>query len=152
MYKDIAKDRMEIQHLNKFLSNELAAVGTYRRALKRHRPAHDRGVGLSPLCEMLMDHQEAAARLRAFVQSKGGQPSNDVGVWCVWPNTVMGAAKNLDKVSLTALKDGEESALNEYEALAGNPDLGPDVKQVITPIIRRQQKHIAQLGRLIEIS
>lgn len=151
MHKAPGKERMERQHLNKCLKNELAAVQMYTQALDTHRAAHDDDAGAVPLREMLMDHQEAAARLRMFVQKKDGLPSTDAGLGRV--NRNRGAAKPFgDRASLSALKRSEEDALSDYQALARHPDVGIDVRDVITPIIRREHKHIAQLDQLIERS
>ena len=88
-----------------------------------------------------------------FVQKKDGLPSSDAGLGRVLSNRNTGAAKPFgDKASLSALKRSEEVALSDYQALARHPDVGSDVKNVITPIIRRQRKHIAQLDHLIERS
>ena len=144
---------MQMQHLNKCLESELAAVHMYIPAIERRRAAHDPEPDALLLREMLMDHQEAAARLRSFIRTKGGQPSSHAAVERFLSNALADAkAPSDDEASLRTLKTLEESVLRDYHALVRAADAGADVKDVVTPIVRRQRKHIVQLDQLIERS
>ena len=151
MLRPIIKERIETQQLSTCLENEMAAIQMYTQALDRHRMAHDQEVGAVVLIrEMLMDHQEAAARLRMLVQRKD---ATYAAVGRVLGNSSASGAKPfVEDASLRALKTSEEGALNDYQVLARHPNVGAAVKNLIAPIITRQQKHIAQLHQLIERS
>ena len=142
---------MEIERLIECLKNELAAVAMCSQAVNRRCAAQDDEAGARPLGEMLMDHQEAAARLSAFIEANGAQSSPQAGIRRSSSAPVEGPARVLgDKACFTALKAGEEGVLKTYDGLLRDPDTRAEVRNLITPLIRRQRKHIAQLDLLIK--
>ena len=121
------------------------------QALEKIRSEQGQDPGFRELNQMLSDHRDAAERVRALVQQHGGTPSTDSGAWGTWSKTVMGAAKLFgDKSALKALKEGEESGLKEYQAVAQDSDTPTQVKNEISALMARQREHIRQLDRLIE--
>ena len=64
---------------------------------------------------------------------------------------VMGAAKLLgDKAALTALRQGEENGVQEYQDALQEADLPGDIRNLIqTTLLPRQQQHLNVLNRLI---
>lgn len=142
---------MDADDLNKCLRSELSAIETYQQALEKNRQQYGTEPQFQQLSRMLQEHEDAAARLRTLVQQHGGRPSTDSGAWGAWSKTVMGAAKLFgDKAALKALKEGEESELNDYQAVSQNSSTPTDVKSAVSPLIVRQQEHIRELDRLID--
>ena len=142
---------MNADDLNKCLRSELSAIETYKQALDKHRQQYGQEPQFQQLSSMLTEHQEAATRLRSLVQQHGATPSTDSGAWGTWSKTVMGAAKLFgDKAALKALKEGEESGLKEYQAIADDAGASADVKTTVARLMARQQEHIRQLDRLID--
>jgi hypothetical protein len=103
------------------------------------------------LSQMMRDHEQAASQLRELVQRMGGVAANDSGAWGTWSKTVMGAAKLLgDKSALKALKEGEESGIKEYRSALRDRTPPPEIQQVVSTIVTREEEHVRQLDRLIE--
>ena len=142
---------MSFEDLNKCLRSELSAIETYHQALEKHRDDAANEANFQQLNRILDDHKDAASRLQSLIQQNGGMPSSDSGAWGTWSKTLMGAAKLFgDKAALKGLKEGEESGLKDYENVASDPSLSAEVKNIVSPLIARQQEHIHQLDRLIE--
>ncbi|MGX2041429.1 DUF2383 domain-containing protein [Methylocaldum sp. MU1018] len=136
--------------LNKLLRSEISAVETYQQALDklRHEAALGEAQQISSICE---DHRDSASRLRTRIVEQGGKPSEDSGAWGSWSKMVMGGAKLLgDKVALSALRQGEESGIKDYEEALRDADIPGDVRHLIqTTLLPRQQQHVNVLNRLI---
>jgi hypothetical protein len=142
---------IDVEELNKCLRNELSAIDTYEQVLEKNRARYGQDAKLERLAQILNEHREAAARLRNIIEQQGGTASTDTGAWEAWSKRVMRAAKRLcDKAALEALKEGEASGLHEYERIAQNG--GASTENVVSSFIGRQQAHIQDLDRLIEIA
>ena len=142
---------MKTDDLNTCLRSELSAIETYRQALEKFRADYGQHQGFQQLSQMLRDHEDAASRVTALVQQHGGTPSQDSGAWGTWSKTVMGTAKLFgDKAALKALKEGEESGLEEYRDLVQDAATPADVKNAISALMSRQQEHIRTLDTLID--
>lgn len=142
---------MNFEDLNKCLRSELSAIETYHQALEKHRQDATNDAHFQQLNQMLDDHRDAASRLQSLIQQNGGTPAADSGAWGTWSKTVMGAAKLFgDKAALKGLKEGEENGLKDYENVARDSSASAEVKNIISPLMARQQEHIRQLDRLIE--
>lgn len=142
---------MNFEDLNKCLRSELSAIETYHQALEKHRQDSANDANFQQLNRMLDDHRDTASRLQSLMQQNGGTPSTDSGAWGTWSKTVMAAAKLFgDKAALKALKEGEENGLKDYEKVARDSSASAEVKNIISPLMARQQEHIRQLDRLIE--
>ena len=143
---------MDVQDLNKCLRNELSAIETYRQALEKNRGQYGADSKFRQLSQMCSDHEQAAAHLRTLIQQQGGTPSDDSGAWGAWSKTVMGTAKLFgDKAALKALKEGEESGLKDYEGVLREPDTS-GVNSTLAPIVRKEQEHVRELDRMIEMT
>ena len=141
---------MTADDLNRCLRSELSAIETYQQALEKSRQQYGQEPQFQQLSRMLQEHEEAATRLRTFVQQHGGTPSTDSGAWGTWSKTVMGAAKLFgDKAALKALKEGEESGLKEYEAIARDATTPTDVENAVATLMARQREHIRELDHLM---
>jgi uncharacterized protein (TIGR02284 family) len=136
--------------LNKLLRDEISAVETYQQALDKLRGEPQAGEvrQISSICE---DHRDSANKLRERILQQGGRPTEDSGAWGSWSKMVMGAAKLLgDKAALTALRQGEENGVQEYQDALQEADLPGDIRNLIqTELLPRQQQHLNVLNRLI---
>jgi rubrerythrin len=140
-----------VDDLNDLLRSELSAVETYRQALDKNRNQYGEDARFLQLSQMMRDHEQAASQLRELVQRMGGVAANDSGAWGTWSKTVMGAAKLLgDKSALKALKEGEESGIKEYRSALRERTPPPEIQQVVSTIVTREEEHVRQLDRLIE--
>ena len=140
-----------VDDLNGLLRSELSAIETYRQALEKNRNEYGADTRYQQLTQMMRDHEQAASQLRELVQRMGGVAANDSGAWGTWSKTVMGAAKLLgDKSALKALKEGEESGIKDYRSAMRDGTPPPELQQVFTTIVSREEEHVRQLDRLIE--
>lgn len=137
--------------LNSLLRDEISAVETYQQALDKLRsePEIAETAQISSICE---DHRDSANKLRERIIRNGGKPTEDSGAWGTWSKMVMGGAKLLgDKAALTALRQGEENGMQDYQEALQETDLPADVRNLIqTTLLPRQQQHLNVLNRLIE--
>ena len=139
-----------VDDLNGLLRSELSAIETYRQALEKNRTEYREDQRFQQLSQMMRDHEQAAAQLRELVQRMGGVAADGSGPWGTWSKTVMGAAKLFgDKSALKALKEGEESGIEDYRA-AMRDRTTPELQQVFTTIVSREEEHVRKLDRLIE--
>ena len=140
-----------VDDLNGLLRSELSAIETYRQALEKNRNEYGEDARYLQLTQMMRDHEQAASQLRDLVQRMGGVAANDSGAWGTWSKTVMGAAKLFgDKSALKALKEGEESGIKDYRTALRERSTPPEIQQVCSTIVTREEEHVRQLDRLIE--
>ncbi len=136
--------------LDTLLKNELSAVETYQQALDKMRDQAGLGEAqdLVAICE---DHKDSAARLETQIRQLGAMPPTDSGAWGTWSKIVMGSAKLLgDDAALSALREGEESGAEDYQAALQDSGVPSDIRNLIqTTLLPRQQAHIQTLQRLI---
>ena len=139
-----------VEDLNGLLRSELSAIETYRQALEKSRKEYGEDARFQQLTQMMRDHEQAATQLRQLVQSMGGTAANDSGAWGTWSNTVMAAARLFgDKSALKALKEGEESGIKEYRSTLRDR-APPEIQQLCSTIVTREEEHVRQLDRLIQ--
>ena len=135
-----------IDRLNRLLRGEISAVETYQQALEKIT-----GPEASELRAMMDDHQQAAETWRERVIRYGGTPSDDSGIWGSWAQLVEGTAKVFGPgTALSALKQGEEHGIAEYERALDDEDVAAEDKTLIrSELLPRSQAHIQALDRLI---
>lgn len=117
-----------IEVLDSLLRGELSAVETYSHAIHRFpdSPAH------TGLLGMRTDHLESVEILRELISELGGNPSTQSGAWGGFAKTVESAAALFgDSSAMSALKQGEDHGINEYEEALADKALDPEVKAVI---------------------
>jgi uncharacterized protein (TIGR02284 family) len=142
---------MDAEKLNSCLRSELASVETYQQVIEKHRKDYSTEAGFGTLTRIQSQHQDAASKLRSLIQQKHGKPTDDSGAWGTWSQTITGAAKIFgDKAALKALKEGEESGLKEYRSFIDDTSTPADVRNVLAPLMARQQEHIRELDRLMD--
>ncbi|HEY1325594.1 MAG TPA: DUF2382 domain-containing protein [Casimicrobiaceae bacterium] len=136
--------------LNGLLRGELSAIETYRQALDKNRDQYGQDARFGQLEQMMRDHEQAASQLRTLIRQAGGSETRDSGAWGTWANTVMGTARLFgDKAALKALKEGEESGIDDYrECIDGG--VPQEMKNALMSIVSKAQQHVSELDRLID--
>jgi hypothetical protein len=133
-----------VEHLNSFLRGELAAVETYRLALKRMNSSPHRS--MLEHCER--SHAERARLLADEVRRYGGQPSEGAGPWGTFAKLVEGGAMAIgEKAAMTALGEGEDHGRDDYRR--DLPDLVPSARQRIeNDVIPEQNRTHYAISRI----
>lgn len=137
--------------LDKLLKSELSAVETYQQAISKIRE-HDVSGRSGQIESIYQEHRQAADTLRNRITQLGGKPSEGSGLWGSWSKLVMGGAKLLgDEATLRALREGEESGVDDYREALEEEDVPQDVRSLIqNTLLPRQEAHIQILDRFIE--
>jgi len=133
--------------LNSLLRGELSATETYQQALAKCGPdAED-----ADLRQIHIDHREAANTLRQQVHHVGGKPDQKSGLWGTFAKTVEGTAKLFgNAAAIKALKEGEETGINDYKKALDDKALPEDCKDLIRQkLLPQTQEHIRTLDRLM---
>ena len=133
--------------LTALLRGELSAVETYDQGTGKFE---DQTV-LADLRQIREEHAHAVGVLRAKVVESGGEPPESSGPWGAFASAVTGAAKALGPATaLSALRQGEEHGINEYEDVLRNPDVSPECKDAIRgELLARSRRHVDELNRLM---
>ena len=141
---------MDVDNLNECLRDELSACETYRQALDKYRDEYSSDARFQQLSQMLHDHEESAIKLRELVRQQGGTPVTDSGAWGTWSKTVMGTAKLFgDTAALKALKEGEESGIEDYQEVIDDDETAPTVRDMVREAMARNQAYVRQLDGLM---
>ncbi len=132
---------------NKLLRGEISAIESYRKALGKIEDSRHR----ESLQLILEDHGKSVVALRDHVSAMGAVPDTESGAWGRFAQTVTGAAALLgESPTLSALMQGEEHGISEYEAALNDPHVVDEIKVVFRDtLIPRLQKHIAVLESMI---
>lgn len=140
-----------IETLNKFLKDELAATETYQQALDKLKQDVSLGEAEN-LIPMVENHHEAVASLQALIERLGGTPTEGSGAWGTWAKIVLGGASLLGKEAvLKALQEGEKSGAEDYKKALEDTELPADIRALIeTKLQPAQQAHIRTLDQLLE--
>lgn len=144
----VGQDCVEI--CNRLLKNELSAVRSYQRAMRRY-PAD--GSILNALLKIQRDHERAACLLRANLLDLGGEPEAEWGgasgvPWNLDPRLF--PQEGDEPRSLEGLRELEELRLKQYLEIMRSDDasvISCDLIRVeLLPLTRR---HIEELDGLI---
>jgi hypothetical protein len=104
--------KSSIDQLNSFLRGEISAVETYRIAIDR---LDKNSTARGELTTCMRSHQERVDLLRGQIRALGGEPAEKSGPWGVFAKAFEGGAALLsDKVSISALEEGEDHGLKDY--------------------------------------
>ncbi len=137
-----------VDHLNKVLRGELAAVEAYDQALQRITDE----TTINRLSAIRNDHVDSVRTLKNMISHEGAFPDEGPGVWGAVVRAIIGAGKLLgEATTLNALKQGEERGLTLYEALAKENLNLADLNLIKTKLIPRQERHIAILSQLTQM-
>lgn len=136
-----------IDRLNALLRGELAATETYQQALEKvgNEP------GVTDLRRVHNDHRDAANTLRQHIHQHGGKPEQSSGVWGTFAKAWEGTAKLFgNSAALSALKQGEERGISDYEAALQDANLAQDCKDLIrTQLLPKTRDHVQVLDQVI---
>lgn len=129
--------------LNSLLRGELSAIETYSQAIHKFPDFADHG----KLERMRADHLESAETLREIITDLGGDPSTDSGAWGGFAKTVESVASAFgDSPAMSALKQGEEHGIGEYEDALSDKGVDSEVKAVIRDdLLPPLREHIVDL-------
>ena len=117
-----------IEVLDSLLRGELSAVETYSQAIHKFPDSAAHG----KLQDIRADHLESVETLREIITDLGGNPSTDSGAWGGFAKSVEGVAAVFgNSLAMSALKQGEEHGIGEYEDALADKGLDSEVKAVI---------------------
>jgi hypothetical protein len=136
--------------MNALLRGELAAVESYDQALEKY----PEGRAIAQLRQIRIDHYAAVRDIRNCIRSHGGLPTETSGAWGVFAAAVTGTAKtiSLDAV-LSALRQGEELGLSDYESFIANMDNAADCRRLVADrLLPKSRQHVAMLKDIPEAS
>ncbi len=133
--------------LNSLLRGELSAVETYDQAMDKFEDQHI----LADLHKMRERHAHAVLLLREKVARFGGEPPEGSGPWGAFAAAITGTAKVFGPATaLSALRQGEEHGINEYEDALKNEDVNPECKDMIrADLLPKCRGHVEELNRLM---
>lgn len=141
----MSTSRETIEVCKSLLNGELSAIESYDLALEKF----DREVEQPVLRAVRENHQANAERLREQLAELGAKPSSE-------PETGPFAQAVAETTSilgrfptLTALEEGEEHGIDEYEKALQNRDVSEDIKIAIRQeLLPPLASHIAELDHL----
>jgi hypothetical protein len=144
----LVTNTVEVDRLNALLRGEIAAIGTYDQALAsigEKAPLE----AVEMVKRFASEHRRSLLTLKAALYSLGAEPPENGGAWGAFARVVQGSAGLFGEVaSLSALKEGEEHGLSEYERAL--PDLDPDRRRIVEQeLIPRQRNHTIVLSELL---
>ena len=140
----------DVDALNSLLRGELSAVETYEQALDKFQ-ANDAEAATKTLQRIHGEHLSAVETLRNRVVALGGTPSEGSGAWGVFTAAVTGTAKVLGPhTTISALRQGEEHGVGDYEKAFNKEDVSPECKYLLRAEQNRCKGHIETLDRLVE--
>lgn len=133
--------------LNTLLRGELSAVETYEQAMAKFE---DHAM-IAHLQRIRDEHAEAVRVLRERVVHFGAEPPESSGPWGAFAAAVTGTAKVFGPATaLSALRQGEEHGINEYEDALNNEDVDTGCKDVIrAQLLPHCRDHVEELNRLV---
>jgi hypothetical protein len=137
----------DTQALNSLLRGELSAVETYDQAMEKFEDQHI----LADLHKIRERHAHAAIVLREQVLRFGNEPATGSGPWGAFAAVVTGTAKVIGPATaLSALRQGEEHGINEYEDALQNENVNPECKEMIRgDLLPSCRGHVDELNRLM---
>jgi len=136
--------------LNSLLRGELAAVETYDQAITKFE---DHQI-IADITNIRAEHARSVEKLREKVIRFQGEPAKSSGPWGTFAAAVTATAKLLGpSTALSALRQGEEHGINEYEEALENEDVHPDCKDMIrTDLLPKCRQHVAELERHLGVA
>lgn len=128
---DFSKD---IDKLNSFLKDEVAAVETYQQCIDKV----DDPVLTTSLTNIQQSHQARVDLLGKKIQDLGGNPDYTSGLWGSFSKLIEGGAKLFgEKSAIDALERGEDRGRDNYQNDAA--DLSPEIRSFIESTILPEQ-------------
>lgn len=138
-------EKNDLQHLNALLKGELTAVDSYLKAV--------RNVKDKRIADMLetnfASHRVRVYKLSTAISDSGHKPETEPGSWQSLAKMMMKGAAGLGDASiLTALEEGEDALLSEYEwrLLSMKGDSRLLVKQDLMPEHQSTHQRVSSLA------
>jgi len=133
--------------LNMLLRGEMSAVETYDQAMGKLEDQHV----LADLQKIREEHARAVHVLRDKVSRYGAEPTESTGPWGAVAAAITGTTGAIGPATaLSALRQGEEHGVNEYEDALKNEDVNPECKEAIrVELLPRLRQHVDELNRLM---
>jgi len=131
---------------NDLLRGELSAIETYSDTINKF-PDEPEVMILRTIRE---EHIDSANRLRANVNSMGGDPDRSSGAWGGVTKAIQSTANFFGEGSaIASLKQGEEIGKSMYEKALENDDVLGECKEMIrSSLLPRVSSHILNLESL----
>ncbi len=124
----------DIDKLNSFLKDEVAAVETYQQCIDKV----DDPVLTTSLTNIQQSHQARVDLLGKKIQDLGGSPDYSSGLWGSFSKLIEGGAKLFgEKSAIDALERGEDKGRDNYQNDAS--DLSPEIRSFIESTILPEQ-------------
>ncbi len=137
--------------MNILLRGELSAVETYEQALLKFE-GNDSESATKVLRRIHGEHESAVKTLRDRILALGGKPSDGSGAWGVFTAAITCTAKVLGPHStISALRQGEEHGVKEYEEAFKKDDLSPECRYLLRTEQNRCKGHIEALDSVVEV-
>jgi len=135
----------DMECLNLFLKNELAAVETYGQCIES---IQDAGVAIN-LRDLQRSHEKRAELLTRKITQLGGQPEVDSGLWGDFAKLVEGGAAMLgNKTAINALEKGEKRGEEQYRAKLD--EMTPDVRAFVSVSLLPEHETCQQILQRVE--
>lgn len=133
---------------NKVLRGEISAVEGYKQVADKF----ENDPKIVVIQNILSDHVDTVEQLKRHINVKPNtaQPDKDSGIWGTFVSTFLATAKALGEgTTISALIEGEEHGLRQYQELMDTPTLSLDDKDLIrSKFLPRQESHIRRLREL----
>jgi hypothetical protein len=133
-----------IDVLSRLVRSEYKAVETYRRAIETlgHEPGID---------HIAAEHREAAEILEQEIYDRGDTPPGYSGLWGAWMRAASEPQANNRLALLSALREGEESEIENYAEALQNSRLDPECQTLIHDrLLPQTQQHLETLDRILD--
>lgn len=131
---------------NKLLRGEISAIESYQKAIHESDNAQHTQI----LEQIMGEHRKSVEALRHHVTAMGAVPDTDSGPWGSFAQTVTSAATVLgESTTFSALIQGEEHGIREYEEALNDQDVMSEIKSVFRDtLLPRLQKHVSLLKNM----
>jgi uncharacterized protein (TIGR02284 family) len=135
--------------LNSLLRGEISAVETYRQALGKSKlvAQHIR------FAECVHSHELRVTKLRDRVIALGGTPADSSGAWGTFSKIIQTGADALgEKAAVTALEEGEDHGLAEYQKAMSEVDAESRdlIEQELLPAQMRTHRAMSTLKHALQ--
>ncbi|MBA2405285.1 MAG: ferritin-like domain-containing protein [Bdellovibrionales bacterium] len=137
-----------MKQVDELIRGELAAIKSFDAVLPKIKDTNEK----QKLSEMRMDHVKAVDSLKRFVRNFDEKNVDTAGPWGAFATAFAGGASFFgDKVSIKALKMGEEHGIQEYREAIEDGSIDPNLKRVIqTELLPQQQQHLSVINGYLQ--
>lgn len=143
----MANNNDTISTAAKLLRGEISAVETFQQAIKKFSGEQEAAV----LGKIGIQHVNAVEILQKEIVDAGGEPEEGSGVWGAFAKAVEGTAKVFgESAALSALIQGEEIGISDYESALEDSDVSQSLKSVISStLLPKLKENVSALKALV---